>query len=336
MNAILDTSADRDVRGGDFAPPHATHTWKSLLRREYWEHRGGFVLAPVITGIVASVLLLLAALAATIVGQRHDISMARGADATDAERVVGLVGDGALIGGIGLAMTVLTFVVFFYALGCLYDDRRDRSILFWKSLPISDTQMVLSKAAWALVLAPLVALLIGCAIGLVFWLITALTTTVNGVPGTRGILFDSHPFRILGNVLALFPVQVLWSLPAVGWLMLCSAWSRRVPVLWAVMLPILTCTIISFMGIFPGISIPHGKLWYVVAYRGLLSVVPGSWLPPLQIDQHQLENAQSIPNVLNIQLGLQALSHADIWIGTAIGIALIFAAIRLRRWRDEG
>ncbi|GAE49902.1 membrane protein [Xanthomonas arboricola pv. pruni str. MAFF 311562] len=61
---------------------------------------------------------------------------------------------------------VLAFVVFFYSLGSLYDDRRDRSVLFWKSLPVSDVQTVLSKAAWALLLAPLIAIVIGVLVGL--------------------------------------------------------------------------------------------------------------------------------------------------------------------------
>ena len=332
MNAVTGTEA----RGGDFAAPHAVHPWKSLLRRELWEHRGGFVWAPVITGAVASLMLLLVSIAATIVGHNHGISMAEGSDAADVQHAIGVVGDGVLLGGIGLVLAVLAFVVFFYALGSLYDDRRDRSVLFWKSLPVSDAQMVLSKAAWALVLGPLLALGIGCMIGIVFWIITALTTTVNGVPGTRGIFFDSHPFRIIGTMLALFPVQVLWSLPTVGWLMLCSAWSRRVPFLWALMLPILGCAMVSLMGIFPNISVPHGKVWYTVAYRGLLSIVPGSWLPTLGMDEHKLESVRGVPDVLNLQAGLTALSHADLWIGAVAGALMIVLAIRLRRWRDEG
>ncbi|MBO7941747.1 DUF4135 domain-containing protein, partial [Streptomyces sp. S9] len=74
----------------------------------------------------------------------------------------GQIGDAALAGGLGIVCLVFVFVVFFYALGSLYDERKDRSILFWKSLPISDTQAVLSKLAWALLLAPLLAAFEGC------------------------------------------------------------------------------------------------------------------------------------------------------------------------------
>ncbi|HEY5970698.1 MAG TPA: ABC transporter permease [Pseudoxanthomonas sp.] len=307
------------------------------MRREFWEHKGGFVWAPVITGCVAIAFVILAAIAATILGQKHGVHVNE--DAAEATRVLGAVGDGALLGGIGLAMAVLAFVVFFYALGSLYDDRRDRSILFWKSMPVSDTQMVLSKAAWALVMAPLVALVIGIAIGLVLWVITMLTSTVNGISGTSAMLTHSHPFRIIGQILLALPVQVLWSLPAVGWLMLCSAWSRRVPFLWAVMLPVLSCTMISFVGgilsATSDVEVPHDKVWYTLVYRGLLSVVPGSWIPTLEDMQH-VRSPEGVPEALSLGSSWQVFAHADVWLGAILGIAMIYGAIRLRRWRDEG
>jgi ABC-2 type transport system permease protein len=318
------------------AAPHATHKIKLLMRREFWEHKGGFLWAPVITGGVATIFAALAALAGTILGQRHGVNFNGDEDAAEVARITGAIGDGALLGGIGLAMVVLAFVVFFYALGSLYDDRRDRSILFWKSMPVSDTQMVLSKAAWALLAAPLVALGIGLLIGLALWVIAALTTTVNGLPGASGIIVHSHPFRIIGNVLLALPVQVLWSLPAVGWLMLCSAWSRRVPFLWAVMVPILACAMTSFMDIFPGVEIPHDNIWYTVVYRGLLSVVPGSWIPTISHELAEFKGPEDLPAVLHLGTSWQVLTHADVWIGAILGVAMIYGAIRLRRWRDEG
>ncbi|WP_245156320.1 ABC transporter permease [Agrilutibacter solisilvae] len=317
------------------AAPHATHKLKLLLRREFWEHKGGFLWAPLIAGGIAILFALVAAVAGTVIGQKHGVHFDQDVP-SEAARISGAVGDGALMGGIGLAMAVLAFVVFFYSLGSLYDDRRDRSILFWKSMPVSDAQMVLSKAAWALVLAPLIALGIGLIIGLAFWLIAITTTTVNGLPGGTGILVNSHPFRVIGNILLALPVQIMWSLPAVGWLMLCSAWSRRVPFLWATMLPILTCAMISFMGIFPGVEIPHDKLWYTIVYRGLVSVVPGSWAPTVEMDMSRIQDPSDFGSALDAAHSWQVFGHADVWIGALIGAAMIYGAIRLRRWREEG
>ena len=331
MNAVAETRVHAPV-----AAPHATHKFKLLLRREFWENKGGFLLAPIIVAGIATLFALIAAVAGTVLGRQHGIHFDNGEDVAEVTRITGAIGDGALLGGIGLAMAVLAFVVFFYALGSLYDDRRDRSILFWKSMPISDTQMVLSKAAWALLLAPLVALAIGIATGLAFWVIAGLTTTVNGLPGAGGIFVNSHPFRIIANILISLPVQVLWSLPAVGWLMLCSAWSRRVPFLWATMVPILFCAMISFTGIFPQVEIPHDKLWYTVVYRGLLSVVPGSWIPPtFSSELERVHGPDQLPNLLHIGTSWQAFTQADIWIGAIVGAVMIYGAIRLRRWRDD-
>ena len=198
MNAITTSPAKAPV-------PHATARFKWLLRREYWENRGGFFWGPVIAGAIIVGLNLILAVIGSIAARRSMGSSGFVFDHADTHEVgqaLGAMGDGMLVGGVIVACIVLAFVVFFYALGCLYDDRRDRSILFWKSLPVSDSQMVLSKLAWALVLAPVLAVAIGLLIGLALWLISALTITVNGVPAAHAVFTQSHPLRIIGGVLA--------------------------------------------------------------------------------------------------------------------------------------
>lgn len=318
---------------------HKTNTFQWLLKREFWENRGGFVWAPAITGIIAAFFAAMAGLIATVVRSKHDIPDVE--DLAEATRVAGAVGDGALLLGIGLAMAVLTFVVFFYALGSLYDDRRDRSILFWKSLPVSDTQMVLSKLAWALLLAPLLALAVGVLTGVAFWLITAIVSTINGIPGGSGILTHSHPLRIIGNVLLAMPVQMLWSLPTVGWLMLCSAWAKRFPFLWSVLIPFLFCAMAGVVALMlhvtADIDLPYGQLAYVVLYRGLLSIVPGTWLVHRGSDTLVHGDVHTAPDMID-QLPLAESWHtfatADMWIGIVAGVAMIYLAIRMRRWRE--
>ncbi|HWU71804.1 MAG TPA: ABC transporter permease [Pseudoxanthomonas sp.] len=313
---------------------HKTNTFQWLLKREFWENRGGFVWAPAITGIIAAFFAAMAGLITTLVRSKHDIHVD---DLAEASRVAGQVGDGALLLGIGLAMAVVTFVVFFYSLGSLYDDRRDRSILFWKSLPVSDTQMVLSKLAWALLLAPLLALAVGVLTGVAFWLIAALTSAINGVPGASGILTHSHPLRIIGNVLLSFPVQILWSLPTVGWLMLCSAWAKRFPFLWSVLIPFLFCAMAGVVALMfkiaSDIELPYGSLLYVVLYRGLLSIVPGTWMPLID-NAGPMHEPADLASKLSLGTSWQALGHADIWIGIVAGVAMIYLAIRMRRWRE--
>ena len=335
MNAITTSPAKAPV-------PHATARFKWLLRREYWENRGGFFWGPVIAGAIIVGLNLILAVIGSIAARRSMGSSGfvfDNADTHEVGQALGAMGDGMLVGGVIVACIVLAFVVFFYALGCLYDDRRDRSILFWKSLPVSDSQMVLSKLAWALVLAPVLAVAIGLLIGLALWLISALTITVNGVPAAHAVFTQSHPLRIIGGVLACLPVYMAWALPTIGWLMFCSAWARSKPFLWAVLVPVLACVVISMTTILPGVDIAHDRVWYTLAYRGLLSAVPGAWFPTISgvVDTSGAINTpDDLAGAINLARSWQAFASADLWIGAVVGIALIAAAIRLRRWRDEG
>ncbi len=313
-------------------------SFKWLLKREFWEHRGGFLWAPVIAGSVITVLYALLALIGTVAG-RGDGSNGFNIDGGPEKlnEVIGAIGDGTMLGGVVLACIVLGFVVFFYALGSLYDDRRDRSVLFWKSLPLSDLNTVLSKAAWALLLAPIVAIGIGLLIGIALWLVTALTLSVNGVSQSSAVFTHSHPLRIMGGVLSNLPIYVMWSLPTIGWLMLCSAWARTKPFLWAVLIPVLGCVMASMMGILPMLHVNHNAIWYTVVYRGLLSVLPGTWLPVLSesAPPARIDGAQDLANAIQLSDAWRIFQSADIWIGAAIGVAFIVAAIYLRRWRDE-
>ena len=331
MNAVTST----------LGKPSKPGAFKWLIKREFWENRGGFFWAPVITGGIFLVLNLILAVIGSIAARR---SMDGGGFVIDdapekAHQIVGGIGDGMLLGGVILACVVLAFVVFFYALGTLYDDRRDRSVLFWKSLPVSDSQMVLSKAAWALVLAPLWAIGVGLLIGVALWVISALTITVNGLPAGGAMFTHSHPLRVIGGVISSLPVYMMWSLPAVGWLMFCSAWARSKPFLWAVLVPVLACVIVSMTDILPGLDIRHDLVWYTVVYRGLLSVVPGAWFPTLEggaANPHtEINTPDELANAIDLTRSWHAFATADLWIGAAIGVALIVGAIHLRRWRES-
>ena len=332
MNATADTLPVAK------APAHRTHRFALLLRREYWEHRGGFLWAPLIAGAITLTFTVLAAIAGSVLKLKHgnDIQIPQ-EDAAEIARVLGAVGDTSLLGGVVLCMIVLGFVVFFYSLGCLYDDRKDRSVLFWKSLPVSDASSVTAKVAWALVLAPLFAMGVGLALGLALWVIAAFTTTINGLPGASALFTHSQPLRILANLVAMLPLYALWALPAVGWLMLCSAWARSKPFLWAVMIPVLGCALVSFSTLILGMEIDLGRLWYSTAYRGLLSVFPGTWIPSLEnLQALQVDKPEDISHIVAAKESWRMATSADLWIGVIAGVAMLLLATRLRRWRDEG
>lgn len=346
MNAMIDNTPGNDgAAHATFAPAHRTHVFTKLLRREFWEHKGGFLWAPVVMGAIMTVLTVLGSITGSVmVGNRLadgrfemdglEIDGKTGIEA--ATRAFGMAGDASLFSGVVMTSIVLAFVVFFYALGCLYDDRKDRSVLFWKSMPVSDAQMVLSKAAWALLLAPALAIMVGLVLGIVLWLNTAIFAVANGIPGASGVFTQSHPFKMLLHAVANVPVYAFWALPTVGWLMLCSAWARTKPFLWAVLIPILGAVLISWLDSLPGISVPHDKVWYTLVVRGLLSALPGTWYWNKAVERGEIDGPNDLASRIDMSASWQAFATAELWIGAAIGAAMIFAAIRLRRWRDEG
>ncbi|HVK50126.1 MAG TPA: ABC transporter permease [Pseudoxanthomonas sp.] len=326
---------------------HATKgtAFKWLLKREFWENRGGFFWAPAITGAIFLVMTIVGIGIATVLHFDADRPAANfeAGNLQEQAQAMGYAGDVSLLIGIGLALTVLSFVVFFYSLGSLYDDRRDRSVLFWKSMPVSDTHTVLSKVAWALLLAPAVAIAVGTLIGVSLWAITSIAAAINGLPSSWAIVTHSHPLRMLVNIIAIIPVYAFWALPAVGWLMFCSAWARRLPFLWAVLVPLLSCAMISLVAGIVGsaghFEFPFGMLWYVVFYRGLLSVNPMSVYALPEVHEHaarvSVHSPDDVARVVDLSQTWQAFGTADLWIGAVIGAALIAAAIYLRRWRES-
>jgi ABC-2 type transport system permease protein len=326
----------------------AADKFKSLLKREFWENKGGFFWAPIVAGGISLFFSLLGIIASVFLVNKEKIDI-NGGDMAEVElhmrsaeglQAIGLAGDMSLFGGIGLALLVMTFVVFFYALGSLYDERKDRSVLFWKSLPVSDGQTVLSKIAWALFLAPLLAVGIGVVIGVGHWLIGGLGMAVNGIPGASAFFTESHPFHVLGSAVSIIPLYAAWSLPAIGWLMFCSAWARSKPFLWAVLVPVMAGALISWLDMLPGIDIPHEHVWYILLLRGLLSVIPMTWYANETVhgslQSIEVNGPADLVKAMDLTHGWSAFATVDLWAGVIVGVAFMIAAVRLRRWRDEG
>jgi ABC-2 type transport system permease protein len=324
-----------------------TRIWKNmywLVKREFWEHRGGFFWAPVITGGVFLLLNIMGIITAEVLGSSHGIHFgASGAlhnvmadmDAGDLSKV-GFALDLAMYSATGLLTVVLGFVVFFYCLGALYDDRRDRSILFWKSLPVSDTSTVLSKIVSATVFAPIVAVIVGIVVGILQLLIVAITLSFHGV-NVWQLLLLAHPFRIMFNLIGYIPLYVLWALPSVGWLLLCSAWARNKPFLWAVALPVASGLIISWFGIMGLFDLPATWFWKNIVQRGLFSTFPGTGSMFGSNGESIAHHVAGNPSLDFMDLGntYQLLASSNLWIGVLIGLGLLASAIWFRRWRDD-
>ena len=353
MNA-LDTRIDG---GSPAAPravahaPHPTHTFKLLLKREFWEHKGGFLWAPLVAGGISLLLTLMAIVVGLIAARR---AIADGDMEIDGVQVNGLdIGQltsrmsaedmAEMAQGLDLTLLlssswpfiVLGFVVFFYCLGALYDERKDRSVLFWKSLPISDAQTVLSKVASAALVAPIIAIGASILTMFVFMLMISTVVLMHGGNPVELLWGPANPLTLIGGHIAWIPVYALWALPTIGWLLLCSAWARSKPFLWAIMVPLFAGIFVSWFDLMELFNLDSSWFWANAVGRLLLGTFPAidmAYRGGFDGANGQLDIARE----MSAGNQLQTLAMPELWIGAIVGAAMIFGAIRLRRWRDEG
>ncbi|MGO4475006.1 hypothetical protein AB4Z32_01985 [Massilia sp. 2TAF26] len=328
-----------------------TMTMKWLLRREFWEHKGSMFWAP---AIVSALLVLL--VGGTMVygmavhgapgivhvnGQAVSSGAFAAAMPAESRAMVAKVASGMYIAAGSPLFLILTFVVFFYCLGALYDERRDRSILFWKSLPVSDGMTVLSKAITALCVAPVISIAFAVVASLALLLIGCVAMAIGGVHLGGTILTQPDLYLQPLRLAALLPVYVVWALPTIGWLLLVSCWARTKPFLWAVGVPLIALLLVKWISYtlenFSGSPLNIMPLAQEIVARLLTGIVPGIWfsftggIPP---GMHQ--NAQGPDVQVLFEASWMTLATAQAWIGALCGAVMIFGAIRLRRWRDEG
>jgi len=315
-----------------------------LLRREFWENKGGFFWAPVITAAIFFTFTLMALIGFSVfknhfMGDVHiGVSLRQLTDNMSHEQLAD-VGKGlnvalAMLGNI--IQVVLFFVVFFYLLGALYDDRRDRSVLFWKSLPISDRDTVLSKVISAAFVAPLIALAVLIALQLAFLLLLSVYCLFYGINPLTMIWGAAAPFTLWSKMLILLPINALWALPTMGWLLLVSAFFRSKPLLWAILLPVGAALLINWFDILSSFNIPDTRFWKYGVARLLAGVFPGAYQIEFGIGEIApgVHVAGAAGATTWTQIG-QVLTSPSLWLGAIAGVVMLFGATRLRRWRDE-
>jgi ABC-2 type transport system permease protein len=285
-------------------------TW--LIRREFWENRAIWMIPAVFGG-----LLLLAAL----FGQ---VSIPRLTSQHESEEAAA-----AFLVVVG-AMFYLVMGVYstWYLLDCLYTDRKDRSILFWKSLPISDATTVLCKLLIGMIIVPLVYFAAADATAL----IAAFILSIRARASIGSSLWNAE---VWGQVQVLWMYAIvttaIWYLPIAGWLMLVSAYAKRAVMLWAVLPPLL-------LYILERVFFGTTTVGHIIARRltGLPSVSFNGSKYNWTHEGGVVDNAgSSTPSVWHLINPSGFFTSAEVWIGAAIGIALIVVAIQLRMRRSE-
>lgn len=217
----------------------------ALLKREYWENKGAFRTTPLVIGGIYIVLALMFIITFNHFDNEFQSlkELARWLSQTDPanrSRALYVVNIFALP---TLFNIVLSFVVFFYLLGSLYDDRKDRSILFWKSLPASDTLTLGSKLLSAMVVAPVIFWVIYVLTSIVLMLIMSAVVLLLGENPWTLFLSLGNPFKAWSMLLLSYLAQSIWALPLYGWLMLVSSFAPRIPLLFAILPPVVVAVL---------------------------------------------------------------------------------------------
>jgi ABC-2 type transport system permease protein len=304
-NAVANSPLDSQIDAP--APPGISPTrpfyWS--VRRELWENRSIYI-AP----LAAAALFLFGFLLSTLT-LPHKMRVLSALDPAHQHQSVAKPYDFAA----GLIMLTTLIVGVFYCLDALHGERRDRSILFWKSLPVSDLTTVLSKASIPLVILPLLTFTIIVAIQFIMLLLSSAVLLISGL-SVAMLWTQLSPFQMsLMLFYHLLTVHVLWHAPVYGWLLLVSAWARRAAFLWAI-LPLLAIGFVekvvfstSHFAAMLGYRFAGGA--EAAPFPGTFPIDPGMPLTPGRF-----------------------LSSPGLWIGLAFAAAFLAAAVRLRRYRE--
>ena len=282
----------------------ATRPFYWSVKRELWENKSIYIAPAIVAGVV---------LLGALISAGHLPERRRNAMLLDEVRRRAAIELPYNI--VAMMLIVTAFIVgFFYCLDALYGERRDRSILFWKSLPVSDLTSVLSKASIPLLVLPPIIFGIGLLTQFIMLLISSAVLAPSGLAGTTWANFN-----LLRESVVLFYgliVIALWHAPIYGWALLISGIARRATFLWAVLPPLA-------IGIFEKITFNTSYFSSMVKNR-----LFGAGDTAFDFQMHRsisVDLAQLTPG--------KFLATPGLWIGLILAAAFVIAAIRLRRYR---
>ncbi len=302
--------------------------WKMLLLREFWEHRNSTVVTPVVLAGVWFLLvsgLLLSGLSNALEVNGQTLDLQRLQNELGAEGLSQLQEAGHSLVSLWYwpFFLVGTLVQLLYLLACLYDERKDRSVIFWRSLPVSDLQTLLAKLLFGVLVIPLLYVL-AFLVSLTLTLAICIPTTSLTSDLPWGWLLESTQlFQYVGELWFSIPLFAIWLVPLACWLLLASMVAGKLPLLWAV-LP------------WVGLGLLEGAL-------SNLSQVP-RWLVDLSgaiSHYYSFSSRYGDPNTINLIWTPLELFRVDFWtdyrhlVAWTIGAVLFGAVLLLRRYRGQ-
>lgn len=307
-------------------------TFQALIKREILDGKNGYIWAPVVLAAITVLLLFLSVLGfgnmIEIHGmEEHNINNFGDALTRLTEKEPEDISAAMTFGywSMGsLPWIAFPFVVFFSLLSSLYEERRDRSILFWKSMPVADWQEVLAKLFVPVVIVPIIfmAVVIVSQVAIAFFL--TIVVLFQGGP-----ILELWPLGLMISTwfsgLGMYYIYALWALPMLAWVLLVSSFANRLPFLWAALVPAVMAAVEGIFfettGVLRWIAIHIGG-WTEFAYR--------DYAREIHIDgpRDLLDFVVGGPQLEAISY---TLSSGEFWAGLIVSAAFVFAAIEIRK-----
>ncbi|HVY83121.1 MAG TPA: hypothetical protein VG994_19200 [Steroidobacteraceae bacterium] len=283
--------------------------WPVLVRREFWEHRSLWITPVVVAALYLATCFLPGAFGLS--GLPRETLHMDGSPLLFAQ----LMFTAVLFG-------LMSVVVFFYLADCLYAERKDRSILFWKSLPVSDAATVLTKLVVALLIVPLGVFLIAFVTNLLAFGILYVRLHGNAALAPLMSWDTGGWLRLNGIVLVYIFVLALWYAPVVAYQLLVSAWAKGSALVWTVLPPLILLL---------GERLIFGTSYVATALRERFGIN----LAGIAASGRAMRAAVGPRGVFDGIDVIGLLTAPAMWIGVAIAAGLVFGAIRIRRYRDD-
>lgn len=273
------------------------------VRREVWEHRAIY-LGPL---TVAAIVLFGYAIALAALPGRI-----RAAAAIGAPEVQRVIEEPYLLAALML-MLVEMVVAALYSIDALYGERRDRSVLFWKSLPVSNALTVVAKASIPILVLPLLTFAVTMATQCIMLAASSVVLAASGLGADTP--WTAVPLVRLSriNLGHLVTFHGIWYAPVFAWLLLVSACATRAPLLWAVLPPVA-------IGIVERVAFDSSSFTLLMKERLMGGPAGGS------------ASSRGM-DMLASHTFADFLRSPGLWIGLVVATAFLAGAARLRRAR---
>ncbi|MEM1173588.1 MAG: hypothetical protein AAGA33_03995 [Pseudomonadota bacterium] len=306
------------------------HNQLALIKREFWEHRSIYVVP-----LSIATIMILAAITGQVgisaFGPALELAL-MGAHEVDVNPEVhrALI-TGAVSGLGGVFLVSMWILIVFYCLDALYAERKDKSILFWRSLPVTDAETVISKLLVAVLVIPLITFAVIAATQLVTLIFTSIWLKFEG--GNPGLLIWQalDLVDIWGGTLIVVLAVPLWLSPFIGWYLFVSAWTRRAPLAVAFM-PLFILPMIERI-------VFKTQILYELFFERTFAIIQlielfGDGIENFVDNETPLDSAD-LSLIGAIDLG-GFLVNPHLWGGIVVCALFTAGAVWIRRYRAEG